>query len=269
MTSIGDYIHIIEVVYPSLVTAAALGIAGGIVGTFVLLRREALLTLAMPQVVAVGAAIGLRMGWPSLPPALAAVILAVLLLAWSRRQREGNWILPALYIGGLSLSFLVIAHSGQHVIEMQNLFTGMDVTMTPLEMAITSPILLATGSLCAVPWRRWLLLAQAPAVAEAAGRRTNRWETLFLCILAVILLMGTSSLGAVMVIAMLFLPAATALPWANRIPTALLFSAILAVFFLAAGLVVSIEFNLPLSQSVGGFSFCSLVISHAAARALK
>ncbi|HEV8378508.1 MAG TPA: metal ABC transporter permease [Tepidisphaeraceae bacterium] len=268
MTPLSDYLETIRVVYPSLVTAAALGIGGGIIGTFVLLRREALLTLAMPQVVAVGAAIGLRMGWPSLPPALGAVILAVLLLAWSKRQREGHWLLPALYIGGLSLSFLVIAHSGEHVIEMQNMFTGMDVTMTPQQMAINSPILLAAGALCAVLWRRWLLIAQAPAIAEAAGRRTNRWETLFLCILAVILLMGTSSLGAVMVIAMLFLPAATALPWANRVPTALVFSMILSLIFLVAGLVLSIEFNLPLSQSVGGFGFCCLVVSHAAARVL-
>ena len=98
MIPISEYLDTIRVVYPSLVTAAALGISGGIVGAFVLLRREALLTLAMPQVVAVGAAIGLRMGWPSLAPALAAVIVAVLLLAWSRRQREGNWLLPALYI---------------------------------------------------------------------------------------------------------------------------------------------------------------------------
>lgn len=269
MTPISDYLDTIRVVYPSLVTAGALGIGGGIVGTFVLLRREALLTLAMPQVVAVGAAVGLRMGWPSLPPALAAVTLAVLLLAWSKRQREGHWLLPALYIGGLSLSFLIIAHSGQHVTEMQNLFTGMDITMTPKEMAITAPILLATGTLCALLWRRWLLLAQAPAIAEAAGRRANRWETLFLCILAVILLMGTSSLGAVMVIAMLFLPAATALPWCNRIPTALILSLILSLIFLAGGLILSVEQNLPLSQSVGGLGFCALVASHAAARVLK
>ncbi len=269
MTSLSDYIDTIRVVYPSLVTAAALGIGGGIVGTFVLLRREALLTLAMPQVVAVGAALGMVMQWATLPPALASVIIAVLLLAWSKRRGAGNWLLPALYIGGLSLSFLIIAHSGEHVIEMQNMFTGMDVTMTPQQMVITSPILLAAGALCALLWRRWLLLAQAPAVAEAAGRHTNRWETLFLCILAVILLMGTSSLGPVMVIAMLFLPAATALPWANRIPTALLLSMILSLIFLCAGLILSIEFSLPLSQSVGGVGFLCLVISHAAARVLK
>ncbi len=276
MTPLNEYIDTIRVVYPSLVTAAALGVSGGLVGTFVLLRREALLTLAMPQVVAVGAALGMAFPllalppeWRTLAPAIGSVIIAVLLLAWSKRRGAGNWLLPALYIGGLSLSFLIIAHSGEHVIEMQNMFTGMDVTMTPQQMSVTSPILLAAGALCAFLWRRWLLIAQAPAVAEAAGRHTNRWETLFLCILAVILLMGTSSLGAVMVIAMLFLPAATALPWARRIPTALLLSMILSLIFLGAGLILSIEFALPLSQSVGGVGFLCLVISHAAARVLK
>src|SRR5438552_1529191 len=177
MTSLSDYIDTIRVVYPSLVTAAALGISGGIVGTFVLLRREALLTLAMPQVVAVGAALGMAFPWQTLPPewrtlapALGAVIIAVLLLAWSKRRGAGNWLLPALYIGGVSLSFLIIAHSGQHVTEMQNLFTGMDVAVRPEQMAISSPILLVAGAVCALLWRRWLLIAQAPAVAEAAGR---------------------------------------------------------------------------------------------------
>jgi ABC-type Mn2+/Zn2+ transport system permease subunit len=81
--------------------------------------------------------------------------------------------------------------------------------------------------------------------------------------------MGTSSLGAVMVIAILFLPAATALPWCNRIPTALLLSMILSVIFLTGGLILSVEQSLPLSQSVAGLGFCALVASHAAARVLK
>src|SRR5258705_9874848 len=131
MTPLHEYIDTIRVIGPSLLTAAALGIGGAIVGTFVLLRREALMALAMPQVVAIGAALGLRMGWPSLPPAIGAVIVAVLLLAWSKRQREGSWLLPSLYIGGVSLSVLIIAASGGPARGMEKLFTGMDVTMSP------------------------------------------------------------------------------------------------------------------------------------------
>jgi hypothetical protein len=66
---------------------------------------------------------------------------------------------------------------------------------------------------------------------------------------------------------MLFLPAA-ATPWASRIPPLSALDDSLADFSLC-GLVLSIEFALPLSQSVGGVGFCSFVISHAAARVLK
>ena len=64
--------------------------------------------------------------------------------------------------------------------------------------------------------------------------------------------MGTDTLGVVMVLAMLFLPAATALPWVARIPAAMVVTVILGLLFLAVGTVLSIEMGWPLSQSVGG-----------------
>src|SRR5690242_12503818 len=100
MTTFAEYFEIAKVLGPSLATAAAVGVGASIVGVFVLLRREALVALAMPQVVAVGAATGLRLGWPSLPPALIAVVVAVSLLVWSKRHGANEWLLPSLYIAG-------------------------------------------------------------------------------------------------------------------------------------------------------------------------
>src|SRR5436309_3157318 len=75
---------------------------------------------------------------------------------------------------------------------------------------------------CAMLWRRWLLMAQAPAAAELAGLRPARWDTLFLVLLTTTVLLGTDSLGVVMVLAMLFLPSGAVLPWARRISAALI-----------------------------------------------
>jgi len=102
--------------YPLLFTAAALAIAAGVMGTFVLLRREALVALAIPQIVAIGAALSLRFAWPRLPPALIAVALALALLAWARHRKLDS-LLPCLYVAGVSISFLIIANSGAHVSE--------------------------------------------------------------------------------------------------------------------------------------------------------
>jgi ABC-type Mn2+/Zn2+ transport system permease subunit len=257
---------------PVLVVAAAVGVSGSIVGTFVLLRRDALVALALPQVVAVGAAVGLRNGWPTLPPAAAAAAGGLAYLSWTRRGAAGHagsaaarMAAPALYVGGLCVSFLVIAGSGAHVEELQHLFTGVDVAVTPAEAAVVAPIMLAAGLACAAAWRRWLVLAQTPAAAELAGRSPARTDALFLFLLAAVLVLGTNAQGVVMVLAMLFLPAAVVQPWARRVPTALAAAVAVALLCLAAAFVAATALDWPLSQTAGGVGCAALAISRAAA----
>lgn len=245
-----------------LITAAALGVAGSVLGLFVLLRREALVALAIPQVVAVGAAIGMRFEWPTLPPALGLAVVALVYFALSRRWAASNWVIPSAYIAGLCLSFLVIANHGQDVEDLQHLFVGVDVAVSFQKAAVAVPILLVVAGACALLWRRWLLLAQAPAAAELAGLNPARWDTFFLALLTTVILLGTYSLTVVMVLAMLFLPAATVLPWARRLPAAMLAAAVLSLVFVAVGFFLSNEMNWPMSQSVGGTGFAALALSH-------
>ena len=249
-----------------LATAAALGFSASILGLFVVLRREALVAFAIPQVVAVGAAVGMRLGWPTLPPALGVAVVALVYFALSKQWAASNWIVPSAYIAGLSVSFLIIANHGQDVEDLQRLFVGVDVAVDPQQAKIAIPILLVVGGACAMLWRRWLLFAQAPAAAELAGLKPSRWDTLFLALLTVVMLLGTDTLGVVMVLAMLFLPAAAVLPWARRLPAAMVSAAVLSVVYLAIGFYLSNRMNWPLSQSIGGTGFVALVLSHAGAR---
>jgi ABC-type Mn2+/Zn2+ transport system permease subunit len=265
----GEALRSIELVglfLPALATAAAVGVSASVVGTFVLLRREGLMALALPQVVAIGAAVGMRLGWPTLPPALVCAGVAAVYFAMSKRWGAGNWILPSFYVAGMSLSFLIIAGSGQHVADLQNVFTGIDVAVSVERARLAVPVLLALAVCAAVLWRRWLLIAQAPTAAEVAGLHPERWDVLFLVLLAVVLLLGTDSLGVVMVLTMLFLPAAAVLPWARRIPAALAGAAVLSLVMLAAGFYLSNRLSWPLSHSVGGVGFAAVAASHVLAQ---
>jgi ABC-type Mn2+/Zn2+ transport system permease subunit len=260
------WVPLIEQFKFGLATAAALGIAGAILGFFVLLRREALVALAIPQVVAIGVAIGMRYEINTLPPALAVALVAMIYFALSRRWGASNWIIPAFYVAGMCLSFLIIANHGQEVEDLQRRFAGVDVAVDPKQALLAVPVLLVVGAICAFLWRRWLLLAQAPAAAELAGLRPARWDTLFLVLLTIVILLGTDALGVVMVLSMLFLPAATVLPWVRRIPVAMVSGAILSLIYLAAGFYLSNKMNWPLSQSVGGAGFIVLAVSQLAAQ---
>src|SRR5437762_13207894 len=113
-----DWIDLIRLFEAPLITAAALGIGASIVGFFVLLRGEALMALALPQVVAVGAALALRWeleGWKTLPPPLAVALASLAYFVIAKRRGMASWVLPCLYVAGLCLSFLLIANKGQEV----------------------------------------------------------------------------------------------------------------------------------------------------------
>src|SRR6185437_1091874 len=164
--------------------------------------------------------------------------------ALAKRSNTRNWIVPSFYVAGLCLSFLIVAsRGGEDVEKLQRLFMGIDVAIAPQTAAIAVPVLLVVGLICALLWRRWLLLAQAPAAAELAGLRPARWDTLFLVLLTIVILLGTDSLGVVMVLSMLFLPAATVLPWVRRIPVAMAGGAVLSLVYLAAGFYLSNKMN--------------------------
>lgn len=94
-------------------------------------------------------------------------------------------------------------------------------------------------------------------------------EHWFLGLLAAVFLIGTNALGVVMVLAMLFLPTATILPWSRRIPHAMVGAMVLSFLFLLGGFILSVECNLPLSQSVGGLGFVLLLVSHSLAWLLQ
>ncbi len=270
-----ELLDLAQLLAPALLTAAAVGVAAAVLGVFVILRREALAALALPQAVAVGSAIGFRLGWiavpeaiamhigwPTLPPALGVTGATVLFLAWSRRSGAQHWLLPSMYVGALCVSILIVSGAGQHLSDLQNLYVGVDVAVDVHVAEYTVPLALLVAAITAIFWRRWLLLAQTPAAAELAGLRPPRWDALFLGLLAMIVLLGTNALGIAMVLSMLFLPAAAALPWAQRLPPAMFAAVLFSLLFLLGGLVVSYAMDWPLSQSVGGVGFGVVLGSH-------
>jgi zinc/manganese transport system permease protein len=263
MMSLEHYREMIAFLWPSLAVAAAIAGAAGPAGTLVILRRDSLLTLALPQVVAVGIALGLRFDWPPLYPALAVLGLTLALLAWGRSQGKSDALLPALYIGGLAVSILLIVNAAAHLEELQNLLVGMDVAVLPSQAAFAIPILAFTALPSLLLWRRWLLLAQSPSAAQIAGLRPARWHLFFLITLATIVLVGTNIVGVVLVLTLLFLPPLAALPWSRRLPAMMALSTALGLLSLVLGFVLSNEMSWPLSHSVAGAGIVFMLLSHA------
>jgi ABC-type Mn2+/Zn2+ transport system permease subunit len=138
--------------------------------------------------------------------------------------------------------------------------------VTTEDARVAIPILLGAALLVAVLWRRWLLLAQAPTTARLASLHPAAWDVLFLALAGTAVLMGTTTMGVVMVLALLFLPAAAALPWGRRLPETMALAVVFGLIDAGAAFYLSNRLDWPFSQSVGGVGFVVLVLSHVLAR---
>ena len=99
-------------------------------------------------------------------------------------------------------------------------------------------------------------------VGLVSRRSPALWELLFLCLLGGVVLIGTHAMGVVMVLALLFLPAATVLPWAKRIPPAVALAMAVGIGDFVLGFYLSNVMTWPFSQSVGGVGFGLFLLSH-------
>jgi ABC-type Mn2+/Zn2+ transport system permease subunit len=260
-----SFVELVRFFLPMLLTCGALAAACAVLGVFVLLRREALVALSLPNAVVIGAAIAMLAHSESrLPYATGGLALALPLLAWTRYRRFDH-LLPAAYVAGMCIPFLIIAsHGGEHLGELEKMFigAGVDVAVSPDDARVAIPILLGAAAVAAVLWRRWLLLAQAPTTAQLAALHPAAWDGLFLTLTGAAVLMGTNTMGVVMVLVLLFLPAAAALPWGRRLPGTMALAVVFGLVDAAIGFYLSNRLDWPFSQSVGGVGFVVLVLSH-------
>ena len=258
-----DVIEGLKLGLPSASLAGCMALAGGTLGVPTLLKRHSLAALALPQAVAIGVALSLRWGaegW-ALPMAILAVASVVAFLASAKNPAQIDALVAGCYVGGLCVTMLILANAGQHLEDIQHWFVGMDVAVDWHDFRWSAPGLLLLAAVSAVLWRRWVLMVQMPAVGELAGLNPVRWHYLFMSLMSIALMVGTHAQGVVMVLSLLFLPAAAVLPWTRRVPTAMAAAAVLGVLFVAAGDVMSNAMNWPFSQSVGGAGFAVLVAS--------
>jgi zinc transport system permease protein len=223
----------------ALVAGALAGIACGVVGSYVVVRRITYIAGAIAHSVLAGLGVAHWLqvvhGWP-IQPAYGAVVAAVV---------------AALVIGivvwaiGMAIGILFIAITpGYHEDLMSYLFGnilligGGDLwTMAALDAVV---LLLALG-----------LYPQLEAVcfdeefARLRGLNVELYVLVLLVLTALTVVLLVSVVGIVLVIALLTLPAAIAGQFTTTLRGMMVVASFLAVFFTTAGLAVSYAPDLP------------------------
>ena len=254
----------------ALIASLALALSSAPLGVLLTLRRMSLFGEALSHAVLPGVAAGFIFFGLSLPAlsigGFLAGVIVVALAGWISRHTElkEDASLAAIYVVALALGVILISGHGTQLDLLHILFgnvLGVDTEGLLLVAGVASVSVL----LMAAFYRGLLLENFDPSFLSASGGRGTLYQQLFLMLVVLNLVASFQTLGTLMAVGLMMLPAVSARLWHDTLPAQLVNSSVQAALAGYLGLMLSYYTSVPSGPVIivcaGGFYFLSLLFA--------
>ena len=220
-----------------------LGCAGGMVGSFTLLRRRALMADALSHATAPGIGLAfivattLGLDGKSLPVLLSGATLSglvgvgvILVLRNTTRLKEDTVlgaVLSVFFGAGVALLSLSQQMEKGHAAGLESFIYGKTASMGIQDTMLISVAALICIAACLLFFKELKLLCFDQGFAESAGFPVVRLDLLLMAMVVTVTIVGLQAVGLILMIALFVIPAAAARFWTEKMWTMFLISGIL------------------------------------------
>jgi len=253
----------------ALAACLALAVGCGPVGTILVLRRLSLSGDALSHAILPGAAAGFLLYGLSLPAMTIGGFLAglgVVLLSGAVARAtplKEDASLASLYAIALALGVLLVSLRGSSVDLMHVLFGSILAVDDPSLVLMASVATVTVLTLAAI-YRPLVVECFDPGFLRATGGHGPAAHLIFMALVALNLVGGFRSLGTLMSVGLLILPATAARFWARQVWSQALAATLMALISGYAGLLLSYYRQWPSGPAIvltaGGFYLISLIL---------
>ena len=257
-----DYDKLLPLVTNSLIAGALLALIGGLVGVFVMNRELSFAVHGISELSFAGAAVFLLVGLDVVLGSVIGSLTAAAIIAFlGDRARDRNSIVAVLMPFGLGIGILALALYPGRAANKFGLLTGQIVAVDDPKlgaMVVISAIVLVA---LAVMWRPLTFASLDGEVAAARGVKTSLLGIVFVMLLGLAVAAAVQIVGALLVLALLVTPAASAL----RLSASQFWVPVLSVGFalvaMVGGTLLALGGTLPISPYVTTISFTIYLIA--------
>ena len=242
-----------EFVFNAVLCALIIGPVLGALGTMVVAKRMAFFSQAIGNAALTGVGIGVLIGESYTSPYVSMFsfcILFALLLNFTRNHTKmssdtliGVFLSISLALGA-SLLLFISAKVNTHI--LQTILFGSILTVSRVDIAVllvTSVVVIVLGYTL---FNRMLLASLNPALAHVRGVRVQLMEYIFVLMITVVTVACVKIIGAVLVEALLLIPAAAARNLNRSLGGFVLWSMIFSVSSCLIGVLVPMQFDIPI-----------------------
>ncbi|HEX9877421.1 MAG TPA: metal ABC transporter permease [Gammaproteobacteria bacterium] len=264
-----QYGFVINAVFCALLIGPVLG---G-VGTMVVVKRMAFFSQAIGNAAMTGVAIGVLLGESYTEPYVSMFsfcILFGLILNYTKGRTAissdtliGVFLSISLAVGA-SLLLFVSARVNTHILEA--VLFGSVLTVSDTDINVLLVVTIAALGVGVPLFNRFLLASLNPSLARVRGVRVRVLEYVFVLLITILTVACLKIVGAVLVEALLLIPAAAARNVIRSMKGFVFLSMAISTISCIAGVVVPMQFDLPLPSGgaiimvAAGFFLLTMIV---------
>ncbi len=252
----------------ALICACFIGPILGGVGTMVVTKRLAFFSQAVGQAALTGVALGIILGEPLTAPYVTlfgfCILFGLVLNFTKNRTKMSTDTLIGVFLSismavGASLLIFVASKINVHIVD-QVLF-GSILTVNDLDMTILAVISAIVSVLGIARFNRMLMASFNPQLAHVRGVNVAFLDYLFILMITVITVASVKIIGAMLVEALLLIPAAASRIVTRSIRGFFICTIVISTFSCVIGIIAPMLWNLPLPSGgsivlVAAIFFC-------------
>lgn len=219
----------------------------GVMGSYVVVKRIGYMAGGISHSVLGGMGAALFFGFSPTLGALLAAVGAALAIGWIklRWKVQEDTLIGALWAVGMSIGVLFISRTPGYSTDLMSYLFGniLLVSVDQLwEMAVLDVLVIV---LVLAFYRQFLAISFDEEFARLRGVPVTTFYLLFLCLVAITVVMLVQVVGLVLVIALLTLPAAIAGHYMHTMGKMMLVASALGAIFTSTGVAISWHLDMP------------------------
>ena len=236
----------------ALLVGLMMALAAAVLGVFVVVRRMAFFTDAVAHASITGVALALLIGvHPFIGALVISLVVGLLVARLSRRgTHDVDTIIGVIFSSALAFGVVLMSMLPRYRGNLFMYLFGDILTLQTRDVFIGAALLVVVLVGLGFLFTNLTRIAVHEDVARVDGVRVATTETIFLLLLSLIVTMGLTMVGGILMGALMILPAATAQYLTRTFRSMVVVSILCGMISMAIGLFASAAFGTPSGPTV-------------------
>ncbi|MBC7363910.1 MAG: metal ABC transporter permease [Candidatus Aminicenantes bacterium] len=236
----------------ALLAGLFLALACGLLGVFLVLRKEAMIGHGLAHVAFSGLALGFILNFMPLAISLVVCLLGAILILEIREHGSlyGDTALGIISSAGLALGILLVSLKRGFGVELMSFLFGDILAISSGEVWFSGVLALVVVILLKINYQALIFMTFDRETALVSGVRVKRLERMLVLLTAMTVVLGLKLVGILLVTALLVIPASASLQVAQSFKKTLLISTLFSFVSIISGIFLSYWLDTPAAAMI-------------------